>query len=96
MKYGVPATELQFDDYPRGIKFALGENVTRRRNRFPNTRMGQEAVIRRALTEAQVYQAQWDDYEAEVRQADRRVAPPRRDLRLETLAGDTDLSKYIL
>ena len=87
MKYGVPATELQFDDYPRGIKFALGENVTRRRNRFPNTRMGQEAVIRRALTEAQVYQAQWDDYEAEVRQADRRVAPPRRDLRLETLAG---------
>ena len=87
MKYGVPATALQFDDYPRGIKLALGENVTRRRNRFPNTRMGQEAVIRRALTEAQVYQAQWDDYEAEVRQADRRVAPPRRDLRLETLAG---------
>ena len=87
MTYGVPATALQFDDYPRGIKFALGENVTRRRNRFPNTRMGQEAVIRRALTEAQVYQAQWDDYEAEVRQADRRLAPPRRDLRLETLAG---------
>ena len=87
MRYGVPAIELQFDDYPRGIKFALGENVTRRRNRFPNTRMGQEAVIRRALTEAQVYQAQWDDYEAEVRQADRRVAPPRRDLRLEALAG---------
>ena len=87
MKYGVPATELQFDDYPRGIKFALGENVTRRRDRFPNTRMGQEAVIRRALTEAQVYQAQWDDYEAETRQADQRVAPPRRDLRLETLAG---------
>ncbi len=87
MKYGVPATELQFDDYPRGIKFALGENVTRRRSRFPNTRMGQEAVIRRALTEAQVYRAEWDDYEAEFRQADRRVAPPRRDLRLETLAG---------
>ena len=87
MTYGVPATELQFDDYPRGIKFALGENVTRRRDRFPNTRMGQEAVIRRALTEAQVYQAQWDDYEAELTQADRRVAPPRRDLRLETLAG---------
>ena len=87
MTYGVPATELQFDDYPRGIKFALGENVTRRRDRFPNTRMGQEAVIRRALTEARVYQAQWDDYEAELRQADRRVAPPRRDLRLETLAG---------
>ena len=32
MKYGVPAAALQFDDYPRGIKFALGENVTRRRN----------------------------------------------------------------
>ena len=86
-KYGVPATQLQFDPYPRGIKFALGENVTRRRTRFPNTRMGQEAVIRRALTEAQGYQAQWDDYQAETGQADRPVAPPRRDLRLETLAG---------
>ena len=87
MRYDVPATELQFNDYPRGIKFALGENVTRRRSRFPNTRMGQEAVIRRALTEAQVYQSQWDDYEAEIRQSDVPVAPPRRDLRLETLAG---------
>ena len=87
MKYGVPAIELQFDDYPRGIKFALGENVTRRRNRFPNTRMGQEAVIRRALTEAQAYRARWGAYDAEVRRADDRVAPPRRDLRLEALGG---------
>ena len=87
MRYGVPATELRFDGYPRGIKFALGENVTRRRDRFPNTRMGQEAVIRRALTEARVYRQEWDDYEAEVRRADRPMAPPRRDLRLETLAG---------
>jgi imidazolonepropionase-like amidohydrolase len=87
MKYGVPATELLFDGYPRGIKFALGENVTRRRDRFPNTRMGQEAVIRRALTEAQIYQAGWDAYDTEVQRADRPLAPPRRDLRLETLAG---------
>jgi len=87
MRYGRPATELLFDDYPRGIKFALGENVTGRRNRFPNTRMGQEAVIRRALIEAQAYQAQWDDYDAEIGQADHPVSPPRQDLRLEALAG---------
>ena len=84
MLYQHPVDELEWDGYRRGIKFALGENVTRRRDRFPNTRMGVEAVLRRAFNEAKAYKAAWDTYDAESR--DRRLAPPRRDLRLEALS----------
>ena len=35
----------------KGVKFALGENVTRSTGRFPNTRMGVEATIERAFEE---------------------------------------------
>lgn len=69
--------DLLFEGAPRGIKFALGENVKQsnffqnRGKRFPNTRMGVEATLRRAFTEAQEYM---------------KNPPARRDLRLETLA----------
>lgn len=90
MKYNRPYTEVYFDGYPRGIKFALGENVTRSRTRFPNTRMGVEATIRRAFKLAQAYQAEWDAYNALSRREKSRTLPPRRDLRLEALAGVLD------
>ena len=50
MKYGRPASELLVTDGPRGVKFALGENVKRTDGRFPNTRLGVEAVLVRAFT----------------------------------------------
>ena len=90
MKYNRPAEEIFFEDYPPGIKFALGENVTRSRTRFPNTRMGVEAVIRRAFNEAQLYQKTWDDYAELSRRQRSRTVAPRRDLRLEALAGVLD------
>ncbi len=97
LKYRRPASELLFPGAPRGIKFALGENPKRsssqggggRRDepsRYPVTRMGVEAVIRRALIEAREYRAEWDRYEA-ARKVGDDPEPPRRDLRLETLAG---------
>ena len=55
LKYGRPAKELLVTDGPRGVKFALGENVKRTDGRFPNTRLGVEAVLVRAFTEAQAY-----------------------------------------
>jgi len=82
------ASELLFEGAPRGIKFALGENPKRsnfpdgRAKRFPNTRMGVEASFRRSFTEAQEYRKQWDAWEKT-----KQGAPPRRDQRLETLAG---------
>jgi imidazolonepropionase-like amidohydrolase len=84
-KFGRTNDEAVFSDAPRMIKFALGENVTRKssttRDRFPATRMGQEAVYRRAFTEARAYMHKWDDFKAG-KSKDR----PRKDLRLETLS----------
>jgi imidazolonepropionase-like amidohydrolase len=85
LKYGEPASKLLLADAPRGVKFALGENVKRTDGRFPNTRLGVEAVLVRAFTEAQAYRRTWDDYH-KAKAAGREVPEPRRDLRLEALA----------
>jgi imidazolonepropionase-like amidohydrolase len=85
LKYGKSAKELLVADAPRGVKFALGENVKRSDGRFPNTRMGVEAVLVRAFSEATAYRAAWEKYEATHGMPERPL-PPRRDLRLEALA----------
>jgi imidazolonepropionase-like amidohydrolase len=85
LKYGQPAGKLLLADAPRGVKFALGENVKRTDGRFPNTRLGVEAVLIRAFTEAQAYRQTWQAYERD-RAAGKPVVEPRRDMRLEALA----------
>ncbi|AIE85799.1 amidohydrolase family protein [Fimbriimonas ginsengisoli] len=88
-KYGRSVDDILFPGAPRMIKFALGENVTRSGNqqstRFPHTRLGVEAVYRRAFTQARDYMKKWDAYDA-ARLTDRNAVAPQRDLRLETLA----------
>lgn len=91
MKWRHPVEEILVPDAPRIIKFALGENVKRSNSvrtdgtpgRFPSTRMGVEAVLRRGFDEARRYRAAWERHD---READADTVPPRRDLRLETLA----------
>ncbi len=93
MKYKRPVEELIVPDAPRMIKFALGENVKQSNgggfnqgpSRFPGTRMGVEAVYRRAFAEARKYNGLWDKYNAG-KSGNPNALPPRRDLRLETLA----------
>jgi imidazolonepropionase-like amidohydrolase len=90
-KYGRPVEELIVPDAPRMVKFALGENVTRSggngsSQRFPRTRMGVQALYRRAFTEAREYNASWDKFEKD-KASGKKAVPPRKDLRLETL-GD--------
>jgi imidazolonepropionase-like amidohydrolase len=85
LKYGKPASELIIHDAPRGVKFALGENVKRSNGRFPNTRLGVEAVYVRAFTAARAYQKSWHDY-AKAKAQGKPVIEPRRDLRLEALS----------
>ena len=89
LKHDVAGREMLIHGNPQGVKFALGENVTRRQGRFPNTRMGVEAVIERAFDEARAYKAEWEQYGAAKSKGDP-VPPPRRDLRLEALAGILD------
>ena len=91
LRYGKPGRDLIIRDAPQGVKFALGENVTRSRGRFPNTRMGVEAVIERAFEEAKAYRARWRAHEEARKKNAAKAGPaPRTDLRLEALAGILD------
>ena len=92
LKYGATLDEHLVADAPLGVKFALGENVKRNTNRFPNTRMGVEATLKRAFFEALDYRRQWQEYEQALVAARasgaelKTLLAPRRDLRLEILA----------
>ena len=89
-KPGMAGRDLILKDNPQGVKFALGENVTRRTGRFPNTRMGVEAVIERAFEEGRAYRGAIKAYEL-AKANGQPVGPPiRRDLRLEALADIVD------
>ncbi len=92
LKYGRTARE-HLVRAPQGVKFALGENVKGRPGRFPNTRLGVEATLRRAFAEAAAYRDRWLAYEKSKDKS--RLLPPRRDLRLETLADILQERKLI-
>ncbi len=88
-KYGASRDEMLFPNAPRSIKFASGENPMRvygSRDQLPSTRMGNFAVQREALVQAQDYMREWDNYNEKVKRADKDATPPRHDLKLEALA----------
>lgn len=91
LKYPARVADMLIADAPRGVKFALGENVKRTDGRFPNSRMGVEAVLIRAFSEAQAYRKRWYDY----RHNPAGQPEPRRDLRLEALADILDGQLHI-
>jgi imidazolonepropionase-like amidohydrolase len=89
MRWGMDeGRQLLLEGAPQTVKFALGENVTRKNfrssgpQRFPASRAGVEAVYVAAFTAAQQYRDTWNAYR-ENPQTFR--VPPRRDLRLEAL-----------
>lgn len=87
LRWGASSDEMVIADAIPGIKFALGENVKRSRsssnNRYPDTRMGVEQIIRDRLKAAQDYEREWHKYQATKKKNG--VIPPRKDLELETL-----------
>ena len=93
-KYGKAGDEAKIADAPRMIKFALGENVTRKSStnntRFPTTRMGVESVYRHAFTEARQYKKDWEDFVN-----GKTTKKPRRDLRLETFRDILDRKIWV-
>ncbi|MES2176755.1 MAG: amidohydrolase family protein [Gemmatimonadota bacterium] len=97
LKWGRNVGDMVMPDAMPGIKFALGENVTRKNSnniqipgiatpprRYPTTRMGQEEIIRDAFTRAKDYKAEWDEYRAKSAK-DKTLIAPRRNLELEPL-----------
>lgn len=80
--------KLLIQGAPQTVKFALGENVTRKSwgsdgiRRYPWSRQGVESIYIQAFTAAQAYRDAWAAYRDNPRAY--RV-PPRRDHRLEAL-----------
>jgi len=95
-KWGRPSEELVVREALPTLKFALGENVKQsgrtvqpgQTQRYPATRMGANAIIRREFEKARNYMAQWARYEkaAAVKNPPRTLVPPKKDLRMEVLA----------
>jgi N-acetylglucosamine-6-phosphate deacetylase len=85
LKWSRAAADYRIADAIAGIKFALGENVKRSENRYPNTRMGVETFIRDAFTAARDYRDAWDRYLALPTLERERTMMPRRDLELDAL-----------
>jgi len=91
-KYGAARDEMLFPNAPGSIKFASGENPKRvygGRDQLPSTRMGNFAVQREALVQAQDYMREWDNYNEKVKRGDKDAKDatlPKHDLKLEALA----------
>jgi imidazolonepropionase-like amidohydrolase len=80
LRWGALPDQLELEDGPRTVKFALGENPKRREDRYPDTRMGTHQIIRDHFMAARDYQRAWHRWE-ETGEG----LPPRRDLRMEAL-----------
>ena len=76
---------MRMEGAPRTIKFALGENPMRVHGEgygiTPRTRMGIEAIFRKAFSEALLYRKDWQDYKS-----GKRKVLPTYNPRMETLA----------
>jgi imidazolonepropionase-like amidohydrolase len=80
MRWGMLPEELKLENAPRTVKFALGENPKRRENRYPDTRMGVQEIIRDHFLAARDYEAEWERWESTGE-----GIPPRRDQRMEAI-----------
>ncbi|PKF56363.1 amidohydrolase [Alteromonadales bacterium alter-6D02] len=101
LKWGESAQGMKLQRAPGTIKFALGENVkqsnwgARFTTRYPQTRMGVEAVMKDAFQHAREYAQAKRDYENLSRSEKRKAAPLRRDYRLETLVEILNSERHV-
>lgn len=85
--------QMVFQEAPRGLKMALGENPKRvygSRNQMPSTRMGNMYLLRNAFIKTLEYRAAWDRYNQK-----KEGNPPERNLKWEALSDLLD-GKVIL
>ena len=80
LRWGSLPEDLKLENAPRTVKFALGENPKRRQQRYPDTRMGTQEIIRDHFLAARDYEREWQRWEASGE-----GIPPRHDLRMEAI-----------
>jgi imidazolonepropionase-like amidohydrolase len=90
----VPSVTYQGMKFPgaaQGLKMACGENPKRvygaDKKQFPSTRMGNMAGYRAQWAEAQEYLRDQQEYQKKLAAGTKDAKPPKRDLRLDTLAA---------
>lgn len=101
LRWGTDANGLKFAKAPPSIKFALGENVKQANwgeaytERYPQSRVGVETIIRDSFQAAKEYQAAWAAYNDLSRSEQKRTAPPRVDYRLQALVEILEKKRHI-
>jgi len=101
LKWGESPEELKIKGADPFIKFALGENVTRKsaqlgpNPRYPISRMGVEQVMVDAFNRARAYEADWKKYETLPNKEKTNAVPPRRDLELDALVEILNSKRFI-
>ncbi|WP_340105385.1 amidohydrolase family protein [Rhodohalobacter sp. 8-1] len=81
LRWGALSHDLNFENAPRTVKFALGENPKRvGSDRYPETRMGTQHIIADRFSQARDYEARWNEWNESGK-----GIPPRRDLRMEAI-----------
>ena len=94
LRWGMMDEDLKFAEAPQGIKFALGENVKRSRDRestrYPRTRMGVEQIFRDEFRAAKGYEQEWKRW-----QKSKTGLPPRRDLELDAIVEILNRERWI-
>ena len=94
-RWGHNAEELKVENQVGFLKHALGENVKRMINRYPNTRMGVEQIIRDAYQRAVDYNKQWKTWN-DLKPAERiGKVSPRRDLELDAIVDVLEKRSFI-
>jgi imidazolonepropionase-like amidohydrolase len=86
----VTAQGMKFPGAPYGLKMACGENPKRvygGRTQTPQTNMANMSGYRAQWLEATEYVRDFEMYEQKRLAGDKDAKPPKRDLRLDTLAG---------
>jgi len=82
---------MKFPGAPQGLKMACGENPKRvyggEKHEAPSTRMGNMAGYRAQWAEAQEYLRDLREYQQKVATGAKDAKPPKRDLKLDTLAS---------
>ncbi len=94
-RWGHNAEELKVENQVGFLKHALGENVKRTSNRYPNTRMGVEQIIRDAYQRAVDYNNEWKRWNA-LKPADKiGKIPPRKNLELDAIVDVLEKKSFI-
>ena len=101
LRWGSTPDEMKINGADGFIKFALGENVKqsnwgeKHNIRFPQTRMGVEAVYYDHFWRAKDYEKSWKSYNSLSKKEKASAAKPRKDLELEALLEILNSKRFI-